>query len=200
MLSHSIANIVRYSSAFLPIVILFILALPLCLLLLCLSWSIHVLEIAYPDHPHPSLPPSANGQEAERGGRIFWTPISPGDRFILEQIHSVQLCRVTDEFEIDRHYRMFLVSTTFSDHGAGLPYSSDRGETFSVQYDGRFKISGMCRFAPEILLRVGREHGNTFTFGVRLNLSEMCGDALLTVRTRKCTVFKCLLWKMLGSG
>jgi hypothetical protein len=52
----------------------------------------------------------------------------------------------------------------------------------------------MRRFVPEILLRVGEEYGNTFVFGVELDLSEMCGDALLTVRTKKCSMLEYLLW------
>ena len=111
----------------------------------------------------------------------------------------VQLSRVSDDFEIDRHHRLLLVSTTFSDHGAGLPHRLHSGGAFTTEYDGRFKISNMHRFFPEILLRVEREYDNTFVFGSRrINLSRMCGDALLSIRTGKCTVFRYLLWRVLN--
>ena len=145
-------------------------AILLCLLLLTVFWPVYILEIAY----------------AEDGKRIFRTRIRPGDRFSLTQTHSVQLCSVKDDFEIDEDCRILLVSTTCSDHGAGLPYSLHKGSNFSIQDDGRFRISGMRAPLPEILLRVEREYDNTFIFGSRhINLSETYGDALLEVRIKK---------------
>jgi len=175
----------RYSSAFIPIAILLISAMPLCLLLSIAYLPVHILEITY----------------AEGGGRIFWRTINPGDRFSLSYTHSVQPSRVVNDFEIDQRHQMLLVSTTFSDHGAGLPDGLHYGETFSTKRDGRFRISGIHRFIPEILLRVGQEHGNTFAFGSRhINLSKEYGDALFTVHTRKCSVFQFLLWRTLNVG
>lgn len=167
----------RYSSAFQPIIIVILctLAVPLCLIL-CLAFTpVRILEIAH----------------AEEDGRIFWIPIRPGNWFTLEYTHSVQLSRITDDFEIDQRYGILLVSTTFSDHGAGLPYNSRLGGTFSVQYDGSFKISGIRRFFPEILLRVGKEYDNVFVFGSQyIDLSKMYGDSLLAIRTRKCSFLR----------
>ena len=129
-------KIVRGSSLSIPIAILLI-SLPL-LVMLCGASSPHrVLEIKY----------------AENGNRVFWTQIRPGDRFSLEYRHSVQLSRVTDVFEIDSQYDLILISTIFSDHGAGLPYKPDHGGVFSVLPDGRFSVSGMNMVLPEILLR-----------------------------------------------
>jgi hypothetical protein len=146
-----------------------------------------------------SAPEPARRKEGKRGGRVFRIPINPGDRFSLGYTHSVQYSRVTDDFEIDQHHRILLVSTTFSDHGAGLPYGLHREGVFSIQEDGRFKMSGIHKFLPEILLRVGREYSNIFVFGARrIDLSKTYGDALLTIRTRKCTVFRFLLWRVLN--
>lgn len=153
-------------------------------LVLCISfWPVRVLEIAH----------------AEADGRVFWKSVKSGDRFSLGYVHSVQLSRVTDDFEIDQDCGIALVSTAFSDHGAGLPYNLDRGGFFSVQNDGEFRISGMRVPLPEIPLRVGREYDNTFSFGsCNINLSEVCGDALLTVRTRRLPFFRYLLWRVIG--
>ncbi len=164
-------------NVFFSIAILLILAAPLSLVIFL---PVHVLEITH------SYKKSSVGKEAKRGGRVYWTPVKPGDRFSLAYTHSVQLCRVVDDLEIDRHYRICLVSTSFSDHGVGLPYSLHKGGNFSIQDDGGFSISGMHAPLPEILLRVGREYDNTFTFGSRrINLSETYGDALLEVRIKK---------------
>ena len=127
---------------------------------------------------------------AEEGSRVFLTTIAPRNRFSLGYTHSVQLSRVTDEFEIDKDFRIILVSVVFSDHGAGLPYDLLSGESFSVQKDGDFTVSKYVRFS-EIPLRVGREYDNTFRFGSHhINLSKTCGDSLLTIRTRQCSALK----------
>jgi hypothetical protein len=174
----------RCPSVPLPIAMLLI-SLPVLVILSAASSPIHILEITY----------------AEGRGRVFWTQINPGDRFSLEYIHSTQLSRVTDDFEIDQDHRILLVGTTFSDHGAGLPYHPHCGGTFSVQRDGRFGISDMRISLPEILLRVGREYDNVFACETRrINLSRQCGDALLTIRTRNYSILKRLLWRILNVG
>ncbi len=161
----------------LPIILLMS-AVPVSLALWTASLPVCLLEIIH----------------AEEGGRVFLTAIAPGNRFSLGYTHSVQLSRVTDEFEIDRDFRIILVSVVFSDHGAGLPYDLNSGESFSVQQDGDFTVSKYVRFS-EIPLRVGREYDNTFEFGSQyINLSKTCGDSLLTIRTRQCSAVKYFLY------
>jgi hypothetical protein len=162
----------HFTSA-LPIILLMS-AVPAFLALWTASLPVCFLEIAH----------------AEDGSRVFLTTIAPGNRFSLGYTHSVQLSRVTDEFEIDRDFRIILVSVVFSDHGAGLPYDLRRGESFSVQKDGDFTVSKYVRFS-EIPLRVGSEYDNTFAFGsYYINLSKTCGNSLLTIRTRQCSALK----------
>ena len=159
--------------------------LPALVMLFGASQSVYVLEIVH----------------AKSGARVFHTQVNPGDLFSLEHTHSAQLSPVADNFQIDQFYRMFLVSTVFSNHGAGLPDSSYRGETFSVLQDGRFKVSGLSMFLPEILLRVGRKYNNILTCETRrVNLSENCGDALLTIRTRDYSILKRMLWRISNVG
>lgn len=160
-------NTMRRFYPLLPAIILS--AMPLYLALSISCRSVRVLEITH----------------AETGDRVFRAPIATGNRFSLGYTHSVQLSRVEEEFEIDSRGGVALVSITFSDHGAGLPYDVHRGGVFFAQQDGKFKISDMCVSLPEIPLRVGIEYGNTFTFGSHhIDLSEMCGDALIIIRTR----------------
>ncbi|MFC1715831.1 DUF1850 domain-containing protein [Candidatus Poribacteria bacterium] len=175
-------KIVRGSSLSIPVAILLI-SLPFLVVLCGASSSPRILEIKY----------------VENGNRIFWTHVWPGDRFSLEYVHSVQLSRVTDGFEIDSQYDLVLTGTTFSDHGAGLPYKPNYGGAFSVLPDGRFNISGMNMVLPEILLRTGSEHDNVFECGNRrINLSRQCGDALLVISTRKYSTLGRLFRKLVN--
>lgn len=156
---------------------------PIYLVLFVVFVPVHVLEI----------------ESVEDGERIFWRHIRSGNRFSFEQMNSVQLCRVRNDYEIDEDYQIILVSTAFSDHGVGLPSGPIHGGEFSIQDDGTFRISKMHLELSEIHLRVGREYDNVFAFGSRrINLSETYGNALFAVRTRKCAMSKYLLWRILN--
>jgi len=166
-------KIVRGSSLSIPVAIVLI-SLPI-LVLMCAGPPPRVLEIA----------------DAKNGDQILRTYIWPGDDFSLEYVHSVQRSRVKDTFTIDRRYRIVLVETTFSDHGAGLPYKSHQGGTFSILNDGKFYISDMNVVLQEILLRTGVEYDNACqSEHRRINLSQRCGDALLAIRIKKRSVLK----------
>ena len=170
----------RFSRFFL----IFLILAPAVLLYLILT-PVHVLEIAY----------------TGTGRRIFRSEVQIGDRFSLGYTNSVQLCEVVDEFEIDGDHRMTLVSTIFPDHGAGLPSVENEKGIFSISDDGIFEISSMNRQISQIFLRVEKQYSNIFTFGSRrINLSEDCGDALLTVRIRKYNALRRLLWGVMDAG
>lgn len=175
-------KIVRGSSLSIPVAILLI-SLPI-LVLICAGPPMQpprVLEIVY----------------ARNGSQLFRTQVWPGDHFSLEYVHSVQRSRIKDTFEIDEQHRIVLTETTFSDHGAGLPYKSHQGGTFSILKDGKFCISGMSVVLPEILLRTGLEYDNAFEGeNRRINLSRQCGNALLIIRIKKHSIFKRLLRKL----
>lgn len=174
-------KIVRGSSLSIPVAIVLI-SLPILVLMCAGPAPPRVLEIT----------------DAKNGDQILRTHIWPGDDFSLEYVHSVQRSRVKDTFTIDRRYRIVLVETTFSDHGAGLPYKSHQGGTFSILNDGKFYISGMNVVLPEILLRTGMEYDNAFqSENRRINLSQRCGDALLIIRIQKHSIFKRLLRKLI---
>ena len=162
-------KIVRGSSLSIPVAILLI-SLPFLVLMCAEGPSPYALEIV----------------DAKNGNRIFRTQVRPHDDFSLEYTHSVQLSRVRDLFAIGQDHEIVLISTTFSDHGAGLPSEPHHGGTFSILHDGTFRISGMHMTVPEIRLRTGREYNNAFQCeDRRINLSQQCGDALLIIRIRK---------------
>ena len=177
-------KIVRGSSMSIPVAILLI-SLPI-LTLICAGPPMQqprILEIVY----------------ARNGSQLFRTQVWPGDHFSLEYVHSVQRSRVKDTFEIDEQHRIVLISTTFSDHGAGLPYKSHQGGTFSILNNGKFYISGMNVILPEILLRTGVEYDNAFqSENRRINLSRRYGDALLAIRIKKFSIFKRLFRNLIS--
>ena len=102
-------------------------SMPLYLWLAMVTIPVDVLEIVHEDS----------------GDLIFWIQVRSGVTFSLRHTHSVQLSPVVDNFRLDRNCEIILVSTTFSDHGAGLPTDVYRGAVFSIQDDGGFKISDM---------------------------------------------------------
>jgi len=176
----------KYSSLVHPVIIfLFIIAMPLYLWLVMVTIPVDVLEIIHEDS----------------GELIFWSAVRPNAAFSLGYTHSVQLSPVLENFRLDKNCGIILVSTTFSDHGAGLPTDAYRGAVFTVQDDGGFKISNMNVFFPEISVRTGREYSNTFTLGNRdINLSKLYGDASFTIRTRKRSVLRCQIRRLLNVG
>jgi hypothetical protein len=151
--------------------------------------SVYILEISYAD------------TDAKNPNRIFWTRVNSEDTFSLVYTNSVQQCQIVDDFQINRDHEIVLISTTFPDHGAGIPFNSQYGGVFSVQKDGKFRISDMRLQIPEILLRVEREYNNVFIFGdCQIDLSEICGHALLIVHTRKYSFLKHLYRRIFNAG
>jgi len=128
------------------------------------------------------------------GELIFKQKIQPGDEFILKYTHSVALTPVWEMFEIDKKYQIILIETDFLDHGAGLPYTTFENEIF-VEEEGRFKIKNMHRIIPTpIYYRIGAVRENIFYFkDIKIDLSSLVGDKLLTIETDKTNLLNYLL-------
>jgi len=128
------------------------------------------------------------------GELIFKQKVQPGDEFILKYTHSVALTPVWEMFEIDKKYQIILIETDFLDHGAGLPYTTFENEIF-VEEEGKFKIKNMHRIIPTpIYYRIGAVRENIFYFkDIKIDLSSLVGDTLLTIKTNKINLFNYLL-------
>lgn len=128
------------------------------------------------------------------GEVIFRKRIQPGDKFILEYIHSVARTPVWEIFIIDDNYNIILVETDFLDHGAGMPYAPFGSEIF-IEEEGKFKIKNMHRTMPDLIYyRIGKNSNNCFYFKDRkINLSSLLGDELLIIKTYNLNLFKFLL-------
>ncbi|MBD3182320.1 DUF1850 domain-containing protein [Candidatus Poribacteria bacterium] len=121
----------------------------------------------------------------ETGELVFSRKVEPYDKFTLESIHSLELSNIINEYQISENYDIQLVSTMFSGHSAGLPFKTKKGEKFSVDKDGKFKISNRYIQINKIPLRVQRNYGNVFVYNdLRINLSEMFNNVLLHIRVR----------------
>lgn len=119
--------------------------------------------------------------------------IKGDSNFSLSFMHSAQRSIVKDNFVIDGH-NIMLVSTTFSDHGAGLPFDGD----FEVLDNGKFRVSNINRTLSKINLTIGKESVNTFEIGdEQINLSQIYGDTTLVVHIRKYSPI-IFLWRSLN--
>lgn len=113
---------------------------------------------------------------------VFSRKVKPCDKFILESIHSLELSCITDEYKISHNYTIELISTTFSGHSAGLPFNKSKDEVFSVEKDGRFKISNRHIQMDKIPLRIQRNYGNKLVYDdIEINLSEIFDNTLLYI-------------------
>ena len=119
--------------------------------------------------------------ETPRSGRLLYLrTVSPGDRFTLSFIHSVELCPVRDHIRIDSGYRMITYATEFRTSRTGLPYAPFGDETFTDEGD-HFRIGNMNRVIPEIYQWVDRRYDNRLVFGdgTEIALPDLAGDTLL---------------------
>jgi len=128
------------------------------------------------------------------GEIIFKKIVHPEDKFILKYTHSVALTPVWEIFIINKDYQIVLIETDFLDHGAGLPYTTFENEIF-VEEEGRFKIKNMHRIIPiPIYYRIGAVRENIFYFkDIKIDLSSLVGDKLLTIETDKTNLLNYLL-------
>ncbi|MFQ5540036.1 MAG: DUF1850 domain-containing protein [Candidatus Binatia bacterium] len=58
------------------------------------------------------------------GRELFTQRISPGEKFKLTYIHSVEKIRVTGIFTVDKDNAIILLETYFPSHGIGLPHQA----------------------------------------------------------------------------
>lgn len=125
--------------------------------------------------------------ETPRNGRLLYLrTVSPGDRFSLGFINSVENCPVRDHIRIDSGYRMVTYATEFWTSRTGLPYAPFGDETFTALGD-HFRIGNMNRVIPEIYQWVDKRYANRLVFGneKEIALPDLAGDTLLKMSVTK---------------
>jgi hypothetical protein len=138
-----------------------------------LAIPVHVLEV--------------RGVKEDRA--IVVRRVVPGSAFSLGFIHSVEKTPVRDFYRIDDSYRIVQRETIFSSCNTGLPVTLAERETL-LREGNHFRVTGMGRVCPEILLWVDEPYNNTLIFGdegvVRLALPD-AGPRLLRVAVKQLT-------------
>ncbi|MFH1078983.1 MAG: DUF1850 domain-containing protein [Pseudomonadota bacterium] len=149
------------------------------LALMVVVWPVHVLIV-----------------EDARSETVVWRCfIQREDRFVLTYRHSVELCHVWDHFHINGKYGLVLDETVFPSSNTGLPSVLGNGERFARGENG-FRISNMRRVLPAVEIWVDRRYDNILMFGTqKINLSELAGNTLLRLQTRKVTLAEFLYYK-----
>jgi len=119
--------------------------------------------------------------EALREGAVLYLErVTPGFRFSLGFMHSVEHCPVWDHIKIDDDYNMVTYATEFWSSRTGLPYAAFGNETFRAEGD-HFIIENMHRIIPSINQWVNNKYDNKLRFGDgrEFKLASLAGDTLL---------------------
>ncbi len=129
------------------------------------------------------------------GKTVFVKRVAPGDTFTLSFVHSVEKSDVTDYFRIDGDYRIILYQTEFRSLNTGLPAVVSEGEVFE-RTDGGFRLSGLRRVLPVIMLQVSAAYGGTLVMkGEEVFLPALAGDGPLRISIRKM-----FAWELMSQG
>ena len=149
------------------------LTLLVVLVIAALSVPVHVLDV--------------RGVKEDRA--LVVRRVVPGDAFSLGFIHSVEKTPVRDFYSIDASYRMVQRETVFSSCNTGLPVAL-AGREKLLREGNHFRVTGMERVFPEILLWVDEPYDNTLIFdddGVVRLASPGAGARLLRVAVKRMT-------------
>lgn len=115
-------------------------------------------------------------------------PVSDGDRFSVEFIHSVNKSPVKDIYEIRDNVSIYVVETDYYDFGAGVQTQLNPGETLEYGDDGSMRVKNIDTLIPRLIYIVGTVSDHTMEIGSRsLSLRELCGknsQVLFTVEKR----------------
>ena len=124
-----------------------LLVLVLLLVLAAMMIPVHVLEV-----------------RTVRENRVLMVRrVVPGDTFSLGFIHSVEKSPVRDFYGVDAWWRLVQRETEFSSCNTGLPVTL-QGREKLINDGARFRVTGMERVLPEILLWVHETSGNMLVF------------------------------------
>ncbi|MBN1828700.1 MAG: DUF1850 domain-containing protein [Deltaproteobacteria bacterium] len=121
---------------------------------------------------------------------LYVSKISPGDRFSLSFIHSVEHCPVRDHIRIDDACRMVTYATEFWSSRTGLPYAPFGDETFTVE-GNHYRIGNMNRVIPAIFQWVDKQYDNRLVFddGREIRLPDLAGNTLLKLSVLRASLF-----------
>lgn len=103
-------------------------------------------------------------------------PISEGERFSVEFIHSVNKTPVRDVYEIRNGNDIYVVETDYFGFGAGVQTQLNPGETLEYGDDGSMQIKNINILLSNLTYVVGTVSDHTLRIGdEEISLLELCG-------------------------
>lgn len=103
-------------------------------------------------------------------------PVSDGERFSVEFIHSVNKSPVRDIFEIRNGNEIFVVETDYFGFGAGVQTQLNPGETLEYGDDGSMQIKNIDKYLPNLIYVVGTVSDHVLGIGQQeISLRDLCG-------------------------
>lgn len=106
---------------------------------------------------------------------ILEFPVSEGDEFSVEFVHSVNQSPVKDVFVI-RDGKIFVDRTVYSAFGAGVQTEVEEGQTLSYDEDGNMIVSGFNIEFPKVKYIVGTVSDHILEIGSQvISLRDTCG-------------------------
>ena len=117
-----------------------------------------------------------------RGETFFSREVSPGDRFTLKYVHSVQKTPVYEVFSIDERGAVVLQETRVKSLGYGLPAPTPK-DHYLLEREF-LVIRDMNRRIGTLLIRISFHQPMELSFGERMFDLQQCGQAgdLIEVR------------------
>ena len=97
------------------------------------------------------------------GELIYSRHIRGNESFFITNVHSVELCKVTEYFRFDNNCNIILYEATAPYSSFGLPYAAFGDEKFILEKD-IFRVINMSRLIPEIVIFAEKQYENTICF------------------------------------
>ncbi len=115
-------------------------------------------------------------QDRKTGEIYAEYPISRGERFSVEFIHSVNKTPVRDIYEVRKGGEIYVVETDYFGFGAGVQTELNPGETLEYGEDGSMQVKNINILIPNLTYVVGTVSDHTLRIGDEaVSLRELCG-------------------------
>lgn len=114
-------------------------------------------------------------RNTDTGKIVSQYPVSPGDRFSVTFVHSVNKTPVTDVYEI-RKDGIYVIQTIYYSFGAGVQTEIEEGQTLEYGDDGSMIVSGFDKKMENLSYIVGTVSDHILEIdGQTISLRDLCG-------------------------
>lgn len=115
-------------------------------------------------------------QDRKTGEVYAEYPISEGEQFSVEFIHSVNKTPVRDIYELRKGGEIYVVETDYFGFGAGVQTELNPGETLEYGEDGSMRVKNINILIPSLTYVVGTVSDHILRInGEEISLRELCG-------------------------